>query len=289
MIANKISAVISQCRFFVLPLGLLAIISSHILAENFNLIQLFWTSLSFIFLHVFMASVNNTYDVDFDNVSVIMSSQNPIVTGDLSLRDATIINLVTPLLAVTTSLYAGFFWIVLTLIGIGLVLIYDLHPFRLKDRPLGVLVPGFYLALPFLFSYLNAASHFIFHPSIPFIFLFLFVNGVTAVRHIPDLESDRKMNVCNFPARYNIEATRILELAVTMTLLSILVVITMLGILSWVGLPVLLLTTIFRLSILLKPQTVLKNPVVWRRFAQVMVVNSTAILLSITGTVLPGP
>ncbi|MFX1265843.1 MAG: UbiA family prenyltransferase [Promethearchaeota archaeon] len=285
MVRNKIAAVIGQCRFFVLPLGFLAIMSGHILAENYSLVLLFWTSLSFVFVHIFMASVNNTYDVKFDRVSIIMSNTNPIVSGELTLQEAKIINLTTLLLALITSVFAGFYWIVLIIIGIGLVMIYDLQPVRMKDRPLGILIPPLYLALPFLFSYVNATSSFTFPPSFFLIFLFLFINGVTAVRHIPDLERDVEMDVQNFTTRYKVVATRNLELIVSIVLPAILVVAIMLGLLSIVGFPILLLATIFRVNLLTKPQEALKDPRVWERFAQLMVINSTSILLSITAKV----
>ena len=282
---NKISAVIKQCRFFVLPLGLLAIISGYILTKNYSLVQLFWASLSFLFVHIFMASANNTGDVVSDRTSKIMSSQNPIVTNGLTLREARIMNFITPLLAITTSIFAGPYWTLGILIGIGLVVIYDVKPFRMKDKPSGILIPPLYIALPFLFAYVNTTSHTAFSLSVPLIFTFLFFNGITSVRHVPDFEKDLQMNVRNFTSSYSIEATRILELAVSIVLPIILTVAILLNYLSVLGLPLLILTTSFRLRVLIKSNNVLKNPQVWTRFAQFMVVNSSAIVFSIVGKV----
>jgi 4-hydroxybenzoate polyprenyltransferase len=216
-------------------------------------------------------------------MSVIMRSNNPIVTGELTLREAQLMNWITAALAVGTSFFAGISWTGLIVIGIGLVILYDVSPFRFKDRPFGVMIPALYLALPFVFGYVNSSATLSFPPSFLFIVAFLFVNGLTVIRHVPDLDRDREMGVHNFTAHFGVYATQLLELTVSVTLMVVLASAILVGSLSVFGLPLLLVTTVVKIGVLLKSQEAFQNPVVWRRFAQIMVLNSVAILLSITG------
>ena len=280
---NKFMAIIKQSRLFFLPLPLSAIISSYVLTKNYNLIQLFWSSLSFLFLHIFVTSVNNTYDVDSDKFSNTRSNQNPIVTHDLTIQEAWIINFITSILAIVTSVFAGFYWLLLILIGIGLVVIYDIKPFRMKDKPLGIFIIPLAGALPFLFAYLNTPSNDIYFSSVFFIFTFLYLDLLSAVRLVPDYEKDMQMNVRNFATCYSIKAVQILDLIVTILLPVIFTVAVIFDYLSVLGLPLLLLITGVKFSVLIKPNNVLKNPQVWKRFAQYAVMNNFVLLIGIVG------
>ena len=280
---NKILAVVKQARLFFSVMGLLAIVSGFILTKNYNLVQLFWASISYIFGAIFSSSVNNTYDVSFDSVSNTMSSQNPIVTRELTFKEAQIMNYITPLLAISTSIFVGPYWTLFILIGIGLEILYDVKPFRLKDRPLGFLIVPFWEAFPFLFIYINTTSSIAFPSSVFLIFIFLYVNLITLVRYVPDFEKDRQMNVQNFTAIYSVEATRILELIISIILPIIFSLAIILNCLSVFGLPILMLTTGLRLSVLMKPNNVLKNPQVWKRFAQAIIINNSALVIGIAG------
>ena len=283
---NKLTAIIRQCRFYYATLPLLAIISGFLLANNYTLFQLLLTSLSFTFIHCFESSVNNTYDVKSDKLSVIMRNQNPLATGDLTLQEARIINLVTPSLAILTSLFAGYYWTILIFVIIGLVIIYDLKPLRLKDTPFEIFIVPFYTAFPFLFSYLNATSSITFSPLILFTVLFLFLNLVTDLRHIPDFELDLQRGARTFTVTFGVEATRKLELITSLFTLGSLIVAVFLGFLSVLGLPLLVLTTFFKINILVNHYEALKDPHIWRRFSQAMITNIGAMILSILGTIM---
>jgi 4-hydroxybenzoate polyprenyltransferase len=169
---------------------------------------------------------------------------------------------------------------------IGLVTLYDLKPFRLKDTPIEIFIVPFYTALPFLFSYLHATSNITLSPLIVFTFLFLFLNLITDVRHIPDFEHDLRLGASTFTVTFGVEATRKIELIASISTLGCLTAAVILGFLSIIGLPLLLITTYFKMSILLKQHEELRNPEIWKRFSQVMITNAGAILLSIAGTVL---
>lgn len=275
--------VIKQFRAPFLSLPILTIVSGYVLTKNFNLIQLFWASLSYLFIHFFVVSVNNTYDVPFDTVSKIMSNQNPIVTGELTLQEARMINYITPVLAIMTSFFVGYYWTILILIGLGLVILYDLKPFRLKDRPSGILIVPLYQALPFLFVYMNTTSNLVFPPSVLFSFIFLFLSQITSLRHIPDFEKDVQMNVHNFTSRYSIKATTDLMLLISMILPVVLTVAIILNYLSIFGLPLLVLVTILKISLLLKPINYLKTPQAWGKYVKYMIMDDLVLLTSIAG------
>ena len=94
------------------------------------------------------------------------------------------------------------------------------------------------------------------------------------------------MNVNNFTTTYGVMATRLLELLVAVLLLVTLSTAISFGFLSVFGLPVLIITSLFKILILIRTEEGLRDPMVWKRFAQIMVVNSGAVLLSILGMVL---
>lgn len=283
LINNRVSAIVSQSRLQYVPLPLLAIISGFILSKNYNLIQLFFASISFLFIHCFESSVNNTYDAKNDRLSVIMRDKNPIVTGDLTYRDAKIMNFATPLLALIFSVFAGVYWTILIFIIAGLVVLYDMKPFRMKDTPFEILIVPFYATLPFLFSYLNGISNFTFSPLLLFVLVFLFLNLITDLRHIPDYETDLLIGANTFTVTFGVEATRKLETIVSISLLFSLFIAVALGIISMWGLPILVFTTYFKLNILMKQNEGLKDPRVWKRFSQIMIINTGAMVLSIVG------
>ena len=58
-----------------------------------------------------------------------MKTQNPIVTGDLSLREAKTLNLALPVMSIIVAAFVGQYWIGLPLITIILVILYDIKPF----------------------------------------------------------------------------------------------------------------------------------------------------------------
>lgn len=229
-----------------------------------------------------MCSMNHTYDVKYDASSVIMKQSNPIVTKELTFAEAKIINIFSPTLAILTSVFVGTYWLYLIIIGLLLVIAYDLEPVRLKDRPLGLFIPPFASSLPFLFGYLTATQNTIVPLEITVVFIFFYLLGVTSIRHIPDYEMDLQMNVHNFTSTYGITATKYLEMLVGILSLCIFMLGIYLDILSIIGLPILLLTTLFKVNLLLRSRIdVLQLPKTWTRFAQILVINSSALLLSV--------
>lgn len=279
---TKLFAILKQCRVSFLPFPLLAISAAFLMASNQSLTSLLYTSLSFTFLHIFMCSMNHTYDVKYDAASVIMKQLNPIVTKELTLAEAKIINIFSATLAILTSVFVGTYWLYLIIIGLLLVIVYDLEPVRLKDRTVGLFIPPFASSLPFLFGYLTATQSTIVPLQIIVVFIFFYLLGVTSIRHIPDYEMDIQMNVHNFTSTYGITATKYLEMLVGILALCIFMLGIYLNILSIIGLPILLLTTLFKANLLIRSRIgVLQLPKTWTRFAQILVINSIALVLSV--------
>jgi 4-hydroxybenzoate polyprenyltransferase len=279
-------AVIRQVRFFFAVAPTLAIPSAFVAVRNYNLAQLFSVVLSFLLIWSFMSSVNNTYDIETDRGSQLMKTQNPIVTGELSLREAQAINLVLPVLSIVVGVFAGPYWIGLPLIAIILVVLYDIKPFRLKDRALGFLIAPLSQCLPFLFSYATAISGFALPTWVLFVFAFLYFNGVVVTRFLPDMELDLRLGIHNFSATYGAEATRMVDIVSTVLAAATLMVGMFLGGLSLIGVPLLLLSIALQLRVLAQGADALKNPAVFRMFALGMIPNSVSMTLSVVGSAL---
>lgn len=283
---NTFITILKYSRFAFLPFSLVAIASGQLLAGNFDMIHLFLTSFSFIFLHIFISGSNFLNDVDSDRVSVLMNRQNPILTGDISKKNAKIINFTAPMLAIITSLFAGSYWVLLILIGIGVIYIYDAEPFRLKDTLLlGLFLPPLNAAGPFLFGYINATSSFSIPYVVVLVLVFYYLNGLTAIRHIPDADADRKMKVRTLTTVYGVDATRYFEIIISISTILFFVMLVFFTDLSIVGLPILIISTIVRLNLLIKPATQIKEPAMWLTSPKMMSTNMIAMLVSIVGTV----
>jgi|GEM_PF-4559833 len=284
VLGKRVMAFIRQSRFFFAVPSILAILSTFVVAKNYNIMQLFLLMLSFLLIWSFMSSVNNTYDIETDQGSQLMKTQNPIVTGDLSLREAKTLNLALPVMSIIVAAFVGQYWIGLPLITIILVILYDIKPFRLKDRPFGFLIASLGNCLPFLFSYATVASGFIFQPWILYVSASLYTNGILVSRYLPDIELDLKLGIRNFSASYGAEATRRVDIASTIITALILMIGVFRGDLSWIGLPLLLISVTLQLRVLAQGAEALKNPRVFRRFASGFVPNSVSVVLSIVGS-----
>ena len=282
---NKLLSFIRYSRVAFLPFSLIAIASGQLLANNYDWFKLFLTSFSFLFLHVFISGSNFLHDVDSDQVSALMNKQNPILTGEITRMQAKAFNFIAPILAIITSFFAGLYWVLLTLIGIGLVYVYDNEPFRFKDTLTGLFIQPFNAALPFLFSYFNGVDSVIIPITVLLVFIFYYLNGLTAIRHIPDINADRKMKVRNFTAIYGVDATRYLEMVVSVVIIVLFAGIIYFTGLSLIGLPILTISTIVRLNLLIKPAVLIKEPAMWLRSVQMLSINMIAMLTSIVGNV----
>jgi len=278
--------VIRQSRLFFHIPPVLSIVSAYVAVKNYNLVQLFSVILSLLLIETFVSSVNNTYDIETDKSSLLMKTQNPIVTGELSLREAQVMNLVLPVLSIAVGVFAGPYWIGLPLIGIVLTVLYDIKPFRFKDRPLGALMPPLSECLPFLFGYAAATSSFVLPPWALCVFAFLYFNGTVVTKFLPDREVDLKLGIRNFSTTYGVEATRRADIGSTILAATILMVGVFLGGLSPIGVPLLLISVALQLRTLAQGAEALKNPAVFRRFASGMIPNSVSMALSVIGSVL---
>jgi len=266
-----------------LPFSLIAIASGQLLANNYEWSKLILTSFSFLFLHIFISGSNFLHDLESDKVSALMKKQNPVLTGEVTVRQARVINVVAPILAIVTSFFSGLYWVFLTLIGIGLVYIYDNEPFRFKDTIAGLFIQPFNSTLPFLFAFFNSVSRFAIPQTVLLVSIFYYLNGLTAIRHIPDIDADQKMNVRNFTVIYGVDATRYLEMVVSVAIIVLFAGIIYFTGLSLIGLPILTISTIVRLNLLIKSAVLIKEPTMWLRSVQMLSINMIAMLTSIIG------
>lgn len=209
-----------------------------------------------------------------------MKTENSIVTGSLSFRGAQIMNLILAITSVVVGVFAGPYWTGLPIVAIILVVLYDLKPFRLKDRPLGFLVAPIQQSLPFLFSYAAATSSFALSLWNLSVFTFLYFNGVLVARYLPDMEFDLKLGIRNFSTAYGAEATRRFEIAAMALKATIYMVGVVLGVLSPIGLPLLLVSVTLQARVLALGVEALKNPINFRRFAIASIPNTASIALS---------
>lgn len=282
---RKIAAIIQQSRLQFVPYFLLAVVSSFLLAQNYDLENLLLTSLSLLFGVVYINGMNNTYDANYDKQSVIMKNENPIVTGELSLSEAKIMNFVSALLSVIIGYFVGYAWLVVVFIGIGLQMLYDFRPFRVKDSPFAIFFPPLGATLLFLFSYINSTVSLNIPPLVVMVGLFQFINGITLIRHIPDYESDKSMNVNTFTSRYGVNSTKIMELTISICTFISFILTIVLSSLSFLGLPIIIITTLLKISLLMKSEQMLSNPVTWKKFVLTIYLSLASMNISIFGSI----
>ena len=280
-IAIKTMAVIRHFRFHYHIPAVLSIVSAFIATMNYDLGKLFVIILSLLLTLSFVSSVNNTYDVETDQSSLLMSNQNPIVTGELSLPEAKIINLSLPFLATAVGAFAGPYWIGLPIIGVTLVMIYDVKPFRAKDRLAGSVISPLCECLPFLFGYAAANSSFTFPPWTLCVCAFLYFNSTVLTRHLPDREVDLKLGIRNFSAVYGAEAARRVDMLSTIIAAIMLGAGLLWGGFSLMGIPLLLVSVSFQLRTLMQGADALRNPKNYMRFALGMIPNSVSMVLGV--------
>jgi 4-hydroxybenzoate polyprenyltransferase len=260
-------AIIRQARFFFMVPAIFALVSAYIFAGNYSPTQLLPVITSFVLVWIFTSSVNNTYDITTDNTSRLMRNQNPVATGELTMREVQTMHLILPVLSIAIGALAGPYWIGLPILAIALVLLYDIRPFRLKDRPFGFLIAPLCQSLPLLFAYAAATSSFALPLRGLLTFAFLYCNGFLIARYLPDTDLDVKLGIHNFSATYGAEATRRFEI-LGVTIKSLIQVGgILLGLFSPLGMLLFLPSAALQLSILAKGSEALKDPANFRRFA----------------------
>jgi 4-hydroxybenzoate polyprenyltransferase len=279
---SKLTAFRELTRLQYVPFALMGIYSGYLLADNLNLIQLFFSSIFFVFLYVYLSSDNFYNDMEYDQVSV--RTQNPILNGDITVNEAQITRKLGAGIAIMTSYFAGLYWMLSVLIGIGMVILYQSKPFRLKHTPIGTFLIAFQSSIPFMFAYFNGINGFTLGLPIILITIFLHVNTTTALYHIADMEGDAQMNSNNFTVQYGVNATRALELLLTIASLTLAIVTIMLNYASLIVIPILIGTTFVKVRIIAQPLEVLKDPHTWGKYAPAMVLNIIALFAGIVVT-----
>ena len=278
----KLKAFRELTRLQYVPFALMAIYSGYLLANNLDLIQLFFSSISFTFLYTYMSSDNFYNDMKYDKLSVRTS--NPILSGEITVREAQITRTLGAGIALITSYFAGLYWMASVLIGIGIIMLYQSEPFRLKDTPFGTFLIAFQSSIPFLFAYFNGINSFALGLPIILITIFLHINLTTALYHIADMEGDKQLNSKNFTVEYGINATKKLELVITIATITLALFIIMLNYVSLLVIPILVGTTFVKLRIIAQPPEVLKESRTWGKYAPTMVINVIALFVGIFGT-----
>jgi 4-hydroxybenzoate polyprenyltransferase len=275
-------AIIRQARFsFVVP-SIFSLVSAYIFAGNYNPTQLLQVTTSFILVWIFMSSVNNTYDIGTDEVSRLMKNQNPVATGELTMREVHAMNIILPVLSIAVGALAGPYWIGLPIIAVALVILYDVRPFRLKDRTFGFLIAPLAHCLPLPFAYAAATSSFALPPRGWLVFAFLYCNAVLVVRYLPDIDLDLRLGIRNYSVSYGVEATRRVEIVGVAVKSFIQIGGVLLGWFSPLGMLLFLPSTAIQLSVLEKGAEALRDPINFRRYALWgLMPSSASIVLSI--------
>jgi 4-hydroxybenzoate polyprenyltransferase len=269
-------AIIRQGRFYFIVPSIFSIVCAYVFAGNYNPTQLFLVTTSFILVWVFMSSVNNTYDINTDNISRLMRDQNPVATGELTMREVNTMHIILPVLSTAIGVLAGPYWIGLPIIAVVLVLLYDVRPFRLKDRPFGFLIAPLAHCLPLPFAYAAATSSFALPSRGLLVFAFLYCNAFLVARYLPDIDLDLRLGIRNFSASYGVETTRRVEI-VGVTLKSLIQVGgVLLGWFSPLGMLLFLPSIALQLSVLAKGAEALRDPVNFRRYALLGLIPSSA-------------
>ncbi len=281
-LVEKIIAFREFTRLQYVPFALMAIYSGYLLAGMLNLSVLFFSSFSFLFLYVYLSSDNFYNDIDYDKVSI--RTHNPILSGDITVKEAQITRVLGAAIAIATSYFAGWYWMLSVLIGIGTIILYQSKLFRLKHTPFGTFVIPFQSSIPFLFAYFNGAKAFSFELPILLITLFLHINLTTALYHIADMEGDVRVNSKNFTVQYGVDATRKLEFLITVATISLAVVLVIFNYISFIAIPIIFITTLLKLRIIAQPVDLLKDPLTWGKYAPTMVVNVIALFCGVIGS-----
>ena len=281
---EKTKAVIRQFRFFFAIPPMLVIVATFIAVRNYDLARLFWFSLSFIFVGGFLSSVNNTLDAEIDRSSKLMDTQNPVATGELSYREAQTMNLLLPVLSLIAAVLAGPYSVGLPIMAVMLVALYDVKPFRFKDRPLGVLIIPLSQCIPFYFGYTSAASSYVPPPWVVAVIAFLYFNTATVTHHVPDMELDLKLGIRNFVTTYGSEMARRYDMVSVFLAAVVLTISVVVGYLSILGLPLLLLSVARQLRVMHSGARALRDPVVVKKFLSGLLPNSVAVTISILGS-----
>jgi 4-hydroxybenzoate polyprenyltransferase len=280
---KKLIAFREFTRLQYVPFALTAIYSGYLLANRLDLLQLFFSSLSFTFLYIYMSSDNFYNDVKYDKVSV--RTHNPILSGEITLLEARLTRIVGAVIAIVTSFFAGWYWMASVLIGIGIIILYQSQRFGLKHTPFGTFLIAFQSSIPFLFAYFNGVNAVALGLPIMLITIFLQINLTTALYHIADMEGDKQVNSKNFTVQYGVNATKKLEVTITLLTITLALVIVALNYVSFLMLPIVFVTTLFKLRIITQPLAVLKDPLTWGKYAPTMVINVIALFVGTVGTI----
>lgn len=186
-------------------------LSAFILARNFDLGLIFFVCLSYFFAHFFINAVNDLYDIETDKVHPVKSVENPIISGEISFKDAKYITIALPFLAVLLAIPTNPIWFTAILFVIFLGWSYSVPPLRTRARPWGFLVnDNLGSGIGFVWTYWAAKPTQSNWPlSIILIAAYIFFShGVNNSKDLPDMDPDRKAGFSNFSIAYGVKGTQ---------------------------------------------------------------------------------
>jgi len=266
--------------FIHIPTALLG----FVIARNFNPMLIFFVSASLAFGHFFVNSVNDLYDLDTDTVHEVKRIENPIVSGELSMRQGQVLTASFPVIALLLAVPTNMVWFSMMLICIFLGWSYSMKPFRTRTKPLGFFLnESVGAAIQFLLAYLSASinSGLAFQWWIWVFALFILgANGIMVCKDIPDVESDRHAGMMNFTQAYGIEVTRWFVIAMALLTLASGLVLTAIHVVSIIGLVFVILGTVLALTTMAKPAERLKDrQTIYQRLPPASILYTLGILV----------
>jgi 4-hydroxybenzoate polyprenyltransferase len=271
--------------FIHIPITLLG----FVIAKNYNLTLIFFVCISLAFAHFFVNSVNDLYDLDTDIVHEVKKIENPIISGELSMKQGKILTFSFPIIALLLAIPTNIVWFIMIIICIFLGWSYSMKPFRTRSKPLGFFInESLGASIQFIFAYLSASinSGFEFQWWIWMFSLYILgANGIMVCKDIPDVESDKHAGMRNFTQAYGIEVTRWFVIAMAIITQASGLVLTAIHIISLIGFILMVLATVLSITTMMKPAKKLKDrQTIYQRLPPASILYIISILV---GAIMP--
>jgi 4-hydroxybenzoate polyprenyltransferase len=243
-VLKKITAILTLLRVYTTPFYVPAVISGFILAGNLNIIDIVLFNITVLLILFLTNTLNFYYDAKADTMQPMAYAENPFSRHILTSKEATIISIFFIITPISISVIMGTFWIPGIVIGLFLGIIYNVKPFRLKAKPYGWFVDAALSpALAFLFAYIVASFSVIFPVHVMLTAIFFYLAFIPMIcKDIPDMKADASINDRTFPIVYGVKVTQIVAVGSIALAFLFFLLLTLLGIVSYVGLPLSMLS-----------------------------------------------
>jgi 4-hydroxybenzoate polyprenyltransferase len=222
------------------PFYIPAVLSGFLLAGNFNISEIFLFNIVVLLILFLTNTLNFYYDEEADVLQPMAYAENPFARQILTSKEALIISLFFIITPIVISLIMGVFWILGTITGLFLGIIYNVKPLRLKAKPYGWFVDAALSPpLAFLFAYSVASSSFVYPNHILMSAVFFYSAFIPIVtKDIPDMNADASVNDRTFPTVFGVKTTQIVVVSSIAVTFLFYFLLTLAGIISFIGLPI---------------------------------------------------